>query len=146
LSRPEFLEFSREWLSEAIRQFPDDGVIVAQRAESLLLSQEMAAALPLWNPAVNGARPPRAVAAQILCATAVAQPVEGLCDRDVEVAVSRAFVDWYRRLVAAGARDAIVGLNSRVETLRPILPAAAEVLDGVIASTRQVRTAEAAAP
>jgi hypothetical protein len=48
--------------------------------------------------------------------------------------------------VAAGARDAIVGLNSRVETLRPILPAAAEVLDGVIASTRQVRTAEAAAP
>jgi hypothetical protein len=86
------------------------------------------------------------VAAQILCATAAAQPVEGLCDRDVEVAVSRAFVDWYRRLVAAGARDAIVGLNSRVETLRPILPAAAEVLDGVIASTRQVRTAEAAAP
>ena len=146
LSRPEFLEFSREWLSEAIRQFPDDGVIVAQRAESLLLSHEMAAALSLWNRAVNGARPPRAVAAQILCATAAAQPVEGLCDRDVEVAVSRAFVDWYRRLVAAGARDAIVGLNSRVETLRPILPAAAEVLDGVIASTRQVRTAEAAAP
>jgi glycosyltransferase involved in cell wall biosynthesis/FMN phosphatase YigB (HAD superfamily)/Tfp pilus assembly protein PilF len=146
LSRPEFLEFSREWLSEALRQFPDDGVIVAQRAESLLLSQEMAAALPLWNRAVNGVRPPRAVAAQILCATAAAQPVEGLCNQDEEAAVSRAFVDWYRRLVAAGARDTIVGLNSRVETLRPILPAAAEILDGVIASTRQTQTAEAVAP
>jgi hypothetical protein len=50
--------------------------------------------------------------------------------------VSRAFVDWYRRLVSAGARATIVNLNSRVETLRPVLPSAAGVLDGVIAATK----------
>jgi len=136
LSRPEFLEFARDWTAEAIRQLPDDGIIVAQRAEVLLLSQELASALPLWSRAVNGERPPRAVAAQILCATAASQPVAGLCGQAEEPVVSRAFVDWYRRLVMAGAHDAIVGLNSRVETLRPILPAAAGVLDGVIAATQ----------
>jgi tetratricopeptide (TPR) repeat protein/GT2 family glycosyltransferase len=136
LSRPEFLEFARDWTAEAIRLLPDDGIIVAQRAEVLLLSQELAAALPLWSRAVNGERPPRAVAAQILCGTATAQPVAGLCGHAEEAAVSRAFVDWYRRLVTTGARNAIVGLNSRVEMLRPVLPTAAGVLDGVIAATQ----------
>jgi tetratricopeptide (TPR) repeat protein len=137
LSKPEFLEFARDWTGEAIRQLPDDMVIVAQRAEALLLSQEAAGALPLWDRAVNGERPPRAVAAQILCATAASQPVDGLCGQDEESAVSRAFVGWYRRLAAIGARDAIVGLNSRVEALRPILPSAAGILDGVIAEVRK---------
>ena len=142
LGRPEFLAFAGDWTAEAIRQLPDDGIIVAQRAEVLLLSQQMAAALPLWGRAVHGDRPPRAVAAQILCATAAAQPVAGLCGQAEEPVVSRAFVDWYRRLVTAGAHDAIVSLNSRVETLRPILPAAAGVLDGVIVATMGRLTAQ----
>ncbi len=111
-------------------------MIVAQRAEALLLSQQTTEALPLWSRAVNGQRPPRALAAQIICATAASQPVEKLRDAPEEAAVSRAFVDWYRRLVAAGARDTVVHLNSRVEMLRPVLPLAAGVLDGVIAATR----------
>jgi hypothetical protein len=45
--------------------------------------------------------------------------------------------------VAAGARDAIVSLNSRVETLRPVLPSAAGILDGVNAETRKNTTAVA---
>jgi tetratricopeptide (TPR) repeat protein len=143
LGRPEFLEFARDWTGEAIRQLPDDSIIFAQRAEALLLSQETTAALPLWNRAVNGERPPRAVAAQILCATLTSQTIEGLCDQAEEAAVSRAFVDWYRCLVAAGARDAIVSLNSRVETLRPVLPSAAGILDGVNAETRKNTTAVA---
>jgi tetratricopeptide (TPR) repeat protein len=136
LSQPEFLEFARDWTSEAIRQLPEDGAIVAQRAEALLLSQQPAEALPLWSRAINGERPPRALAAQIICATAASQPVEKLRDAPEEAAVSRAFVDWYRRLVTTGARETIVHLNSRVEMLRPILPSAAGVLDGVLAATR----------
>ncbi len=145
LSRPEFLEFARDWTAEAIRQLPDDGVVVAQRAETLLLSQDSAAALPLWTSAINGERPPRALAAQIICATATAQPAKKLQNAAEEAAVSRAFVDWYRRLVTAGASDTIVHLNTRVEMLRPILPSAAGVLDGVIAATRESRTAGRAA-
>ena len=111
--------------------------IVAQRAEVLLLSQEIVAALPFWNRTINGERPPRAVAAQILCATASSQPVVGLSGRDEEIVVSRAFMDWYRRLVSVGARNTVIGLNSRVEILRPILPAAAGILDGVNEETRK---------
>jgi glycosyltransferase involved in cell wall biosynthesis len=135
LGRPEFLEFARDWTGEAIRQLPEDGVIVAQRAEALLLSQQTTEALPLWSRAINGQRPPRALAAQIICATAASQPMEKLRDAPEEAAVSRAFVDWYRRLVTSGARETIVHLNSRVELLRPILPSAAGVLDGVLAAT-----------
>jgi tetratricopeptide (TPR) repeat protein len=136
LGKPEFLEFARDWTGEALRQLPEDSVIVAQRAEALLLSQQPAEALPLWTRAINGERPPRALAAQIICATAASQPLEKLRDAPEEAAVSRAFVDWYRRLVAAGARDTVVHLNTRVEMLRPVVPLAAGVLDGVIAATR----------
>ena len=135
LTQAAFLKFARDWTAEAIRQMPDDPAILSQRAEALLLSQDAAGALPLWTRAVNGERPARAVAAQILCAAATSQPVAGFCAGDEEPAVSRAFLDWYRRLVTLGARDAIIHLNSRVETLRPVLPSAAGILDGVIAQT-----------
>jgi hypothetical protein len=144
LGKPEFLEFARDWTAEAVRQLSDDGAIVAQRAEALLLSQQSAEALPLWTRAINGDRPPRALAAQIICATAVSQPVDKLRDAPEEAAVSRAFVEWYRRLVAAGAHDTVVRLNSRVEMLRPVLPLAAGILDGVNAETRKNPVAVAA--
>jgi predicted Zn-dependent protease len=144
LGKPEYLEFARDWTSEAVRQLPDDGAIVAQRAEALLLSQQSAEALPLWTRAINGDRPPRALAAQIICAAVASQPVEKLRDAPEEAAVSRAFVEWYRRLVAAGARDTVVHLNSRVEMLRPVLPLAAGILDGVNAETRKNPVAVAA--
>ncbi|HUA69281.1 MAG TPA: glycosyltransferase [Candidatus Saccharimonadales bacterium] len=142
LSKPDFLEFARDWTSEAIRNLPDDGVIVAQRAEVLLLNQDISAALPMWTRAINGQRPPHALAARIICATASSQPVEGPQDQTEETAVSRAFVNWYRRLVTVGARDTVFRLNSQVEILRPILPSAATVLDGVIANMRKSAVAE----
>jgi tetratricopeptide (TPR) repeat protein len=136
LSKPEFLQFAHDWTAEAIRQLPEDTLIASQRAEVLLLSQKTMEALPLWANAINGVRPPRALAAQIICATVTQRPVEKLQVSE-EINVSRAFVDWYRRLVNAGARETILGLNSRVEGLRQILPSAAGVLDGVIAATQQ---------
>jgi len=135
LAKPEFFEFACDWTGEAIRCLPEDGMIVAQRAEALLLGQQPGEALPLWTRAINGGRPPRILAAQIICATAASQPPEKLRNPPEEAAVSRAFVDWYRRLVAVGAHDVVVHLNSRVEMLRPVLPLAAGVLDGVIAAT-----------
>ena len=143
LSKPEYLEFARDWTGEAIRQLPEDRVIVAQRAEALLLSQQTSTALPLWTRAVNGEHPPHAVAAQIICMIMSAQPMNKLQDSREEPAVSRAFVAWYRRLVAMGARDTIMDLNLRVETLRPVLPSAAAILDGVIAATREPQTVRA---
>jgi tetratricopeptide (TPR) repeat protein len=145
LGKPEFLEFARDWTATAIEQLPDDAVIVAQRAEALLLSQNTTEALPLWTRAINGERPPRALAAQIICAMAASHSAEKLRDAPEEAVVSRAFVDWYRRLVGAGARETIIQLNSNVEMLRPILPLAAGILDGVNAETQKKTTAAAAA-
>ncbi|MGO8767049.1 MAG: glycosyltransferase [Limisphaerales bacterium] len=136
LGRKEFLEFALNWTAEAMRQLPGDPLISGQRAEALLLSQNTAEALPLWANAINGARPPAALAAQIICATLARQPAERLQGGE-EMNVSRAFVDWYRRLVNAGARETVVGLNSQVETLRHVLPSAAGVLDGVIAQMKK---------
>jgi GT2 family glycosyltransferase/glycosyltransferase involved in cell wall biosynthesis/Tfp pilus assembly protein PilF len=49
LSRPEFLEFACDWTREAEKQFPDEPRVLAQRAEALLLNQEIQSALPLWR-------------------------------------------------------------------------------------------------
>ncbi len=137
LSQPEYLEFARDWTKEAIRQLPDDLVVVTQRAEALLLSQSPAEARPLWERASNCARPPRAVAAAILCATLEAQPGLQVQNASEEVNVSRAFVDWYRRLVAFQAVDAVVQLNGRVGLLRETLPGAAQVIEHVAAAAHQ---------
>ncbi len=134
LSQPEYLEFARDWTAEAVRQLPNDLAVVAQRAEALMLSRETREARPLWERACNGARPARAVAAAILCATLEAQP--GLSPQNAaeEVNVSRAFVDWYRRLVAFNAVETVVQLNSRVGHLRETLPGAARVIETVTAA------------
>lgn len=145
LSKPDYLKFASDWTAEAIRQLPEDGVIIGQRAEALLLSQDNLAALPLWLRAINGQRPPRALAAQIICGLLTAHPAEKLHNCVEEGAVSHAFVGWYRQLVAVGARDTIVHLNSSVEKLRPILPSAATVLDGVVAAMSVPQMVEAAA-
>jgi tetratricopeptide (TPR) repeat protein len=137
LSQPEYLEFARDWTAEAARQLPDDLAVTAQRAEALLLSQSPAEARPLWERACNGARPPRAVAAAILCATLEARPGLTIRDAGEESSVSQAFLDWYRRLVAFQAVDAVVQLNDRVGLLRETLPGAARVIESVTAAANQ---------
>lgn len=131
LSQPAFLEFARDWTGEAARQLPEEKAVLAQRAEALLLSQELSPARPLWERACNGTRPPQALAAVILCATAAAQPAPPVRDAVEEVAVSRAFLDWYRRLVAFEARDTILQVNQRLDMLVATLPSAARVLESV---------------
>ncbi|HAV61353.1 MAG TPA: hypothetical protein DCY13_03205, partial [Verrucomicrobiales bacterium] len=60
LSDPHFIEFARDWTAEAIKHHPGQHRIVAQRAETLMVTQQFADALPLWRQ-LNGH--PRAVAA-----------------------------------------------------------------------------------
>jgi len=133
LSRPEFLEFATDWTGEAIRHLPDDPVIIDQRAEVLLLRGQIATARPLWERASNGARPPRALAALILCSAADSGTVPPTRDTAEETAVSRAFLEWYQRLLSAGARETVVCLNSRVDAFRASLPTAARLLDSALA-------------
>lgn len=137
LKHPQLLEFACDWTGEAMRHLSDDPVIIAQRAEALLLSQQVATAKPLWEKVCNGARPPRALAAVILCSAVESDSVPGTRSGDEELAASRAFVEWYQRLISAGAKDTIVRLNSRVNSLRNSLPTAASLLDSALAEANK---------
>ncbi len=136
LSRPEFLEFARDWTGEAARYLADDPVIVAQRAEALMLSGDTGAAAALWKQVCNGSRPPRAFAALIVCATAASESVPSTENPAEETAVSRAFLDWYQRLIAAGARQTVLKLNARVAALRESLPTAARMIECAMREAR----------
>jgi tetratricopeptide (TPR) repeat protein len=129
LSKPEFLEFACDWTGEAIRHLPDDAVVIGHRAEALLLSQQAEAAQVFWNRACHGARTPRAIAAAVLCAVVNSAPLPVIRGADEERAVSRAFIEWYQRLVSVRADETILELNSRMETLRESLPTASRLLD-----------------
>lgn len=133
LSRAEFLEFALDWTGEAARMLPDEITLTLQRGEALLLNQQTAEALKVWIVACNHERPARALAAAILCSVVESQPLPRLTNAAEESSVSRAFMDWYRKLVAAGAEPTITRLNARAELLRPTLPTAMKVLDAVLA-------------
>lgn len=144
LSRPEFLEFALDWTGEAVRMLPDEATVTSQRGEALVLSQKTTEALEVWMNACNHGRPARALAAAILCALVESQPQPRLASAAEESAVSRAFVDWYRKLVAAGAAQVVAKLNSHAEALRPTLPTAAKLLDAVLAEAQAEDPAEVA--
>ena len=129
LSQPGFAEFANDWTGEASQAVPDDLVIAAQRAEVLMLRQETGAARPLWKKACNGARPPRALAAWILCSTVEAKEIPSTKDPEEEAATSRAFVQWYQRLIAFGATETLHRVNTNLDAFRESLPTAAQLLN-----------------
>ena len=133
LSRPEFLEFARDWTGEAIRYLADDPAIIAQRAEALLLSEQTENAAALWKLVCNGSRPPRALAALIICAAAESGPMPSAQSPAEETAVSRAFLEWYQRLITVGAQKTVLKLNSRLDALRESLPTAVRLLGSAMA-------------
>lgn len=137
LSQPQFLEFARDWTSEAMRCMADDTGIAAQRAEALLLSQDTAAAAEIWARLCKSERQPRSLAALVICEICEGAAVTPLHGDDDAAASNRAFLNWYKRLVTFGARDVIVRLNERVELLRAVLPEAARIVDSVVAETER---------
>jgi hypothetical protein len=53
-----------------------------------------------------------------------------------EPAVSRAFLEWYRRLIAFGAGATVQNLHDQLAALRQTLPSAAGVIAGVMAQLK----------
>jgi glycosyltransferase involved in cell wall biosynthesis/radical SAM superfamily enzyme YgiQ (UPF0313 family)/Tfp pilus assembly protein PilF len=131
LSQPGLLEVATDWTQVAIAHHPDDVTLSAQRAEALMLSGQLEAALPCWIKA-GDATGARAIAARILCEIVVGADVIAPPPATLSVAVSREFGRWYWQLVEFGAESAVVQLHAHVAELGQVLPDAAEVLRSVI--------------
>jgi glycosyltransferase involved in cell wall biosynthesis/FMN phosphatase YigB (HAD superfamily) len=132
LRRPEFLEFARDWTVEAMRYAAEDLVVVAQRAEALMLGGDTAAAMELWERVWNAGRKPQFLAALILC-QAVESPTTHAPDDAMEPAASRAFIAWYQRLVAMRVNQVVHRLNEQTDKLSRALPTAAKMLEAALA-------------
>jgi GT2 family glycosyltransferase/Tfp pilus assembly protein PilF len=142
LSRPQFLEFACDWSEEAVRHLPEDPQIVLQRAEALLLNQQVETSHALWVKICRDRTEPACLAALILCQLLEdAPPSAELGDMDKE-AVTRAFLHWYRKCVAAGAKSLIVELNQRTGELARVLPEAARILQAVAVEVQSTVPAE----
>ncbi|HEY1716973.1 MAG TPA: glycosyltransferase [Verrucomicrobiae bacterium] len=133
LSKPDFLEFARDWTGEAMRYAAEDFAVAAQRAEVLMLSGDTAAAMELWERIWNSEREPRILAALILCEAVESPTTHAPQDEQEEAAASRAFIGWYRKLLTAKAQQTIVRLNEQTDKLSRALPGAAKILESTMA-------------
>jgi tetratricopeptide (TPR) repeat protein len=132
LSRPELLEFAKEWTAEARRQLPKNRTILARHAEALLLSSDARGALPLWVELAD-AGDASALAARLLCeVTCGVEPVLPAAALD-EAQISRHFLSWYRRLLAANARAVVLRVHAGLPTVQRLLPTVARALTSALA-------------
>ena len=76
-----------------------DPVVMAHRAEALMLSEDVTGALELWEQVWNLAPAPAVLGALILCETVESPTTHAPPEGPGEIAVSRAFIEWYRKLV-----------------------------------------------
>ena len=138
LSRADFLEVARDWTSEAVKHFPADAQILGQRAESLLLDQQTTEARELWRTLWDQQHQPRALAAILVCEIVEGRPITRSDAYEAELGpISRAFIDWYQRCLAMRAQPLITRLNERLDSLRPVLPAAAAMIESALVEAGQ---------
>jgi len=142
LSQPEFLEFACDWTSEGAGALPNDLVLVAQRAEALMLSQNTSAACELWKRVSDIDRQPRIIAALVLCELIAGNVTVSLQGDTEAAACSRSFIEWYRKLVGFRAQETIVQLNGKVGDLRSVLPDAARIIESVMSEAGRAEVAE----
>lgn len=137
LSDPDFMEAAMDWTDSAIRNCPDHGPLVAQRAECLMLAQDAAGALPLWT-ANSLANNPRNQAGGLLCGivTGDLTSAAGALHPSDEASVSREFLEHYRKLVRFGTERTIRTINEGIEEWKPLLPSAAQFLKRMMAEVR----------
>ena len=128
LSRPEYREVAGDWTGEAFQALPDNPVIAAQRAEALTLNGHAAAAAEVWEQIWRSEHDPRTLAALILCEIAAGKTAHAPGPGEDELATSRAFVEWYQKLIAFRAKPLLDTINARLEPLAGPLPSAAEML------------------
>lgn len=137
LSSAEFLEFARDWTSEALKHSPEDATIATQRAEALMLSDDTAAARVFWEKLWNSERKPQTLAALILC-----EVIEGITtnkpeDNKDEIAASRAFIEWYQKLFAARAQKTLTRVMAQMNAIGEALPSAAKILGAAMAEANK---------
>jgi tetratricopeptide (TPR) repeat protein len=137
LSRPDFLEFASDWTGEAARHLPEDSVVITQRAEALMLSEDITAARPLWEKVWQSERQPQALAALVLCEAIAGPATHRPDDNKEEIAASRAFIEWYRKLFAARAQKTLTRLMEQMNSLDGVLPSAAKMLGAAMAEAKQ---------
>jgi predicted Zn-dependent protease len=139
LSRPDYLEFARDWTGEAVKHFPAHTGLLMQRGEALLLTQKPEAALPFWLKA-HSPNSPRQVAALVLCEFLTGDFHRQFAPAE-EAAVSQELVKWYRQLIAVGAHFSVRQLHDRMEQIRQATPGFVRVWE---AATQQAREATVA--
>jgi GT2 family glycosyltransferase/SAM-dependent methyltransferase/Tfp pilus assembly protein PilF len=137
LGRPEFLGFARDWTGEAIRYVSEDSLVRAQRAETLMLSGDTAAAIELWESLWNHERQPRTLAALILCQAIESPTTHAPEEGTDEATVSRAFIAWYQRLITMRSKTAISRLNEQMDKLSRALPTAAQRIGKALSEAQQ---------
>jgi len=133
LAKPEFLEFARDWTGEAFKAVPENPIIAAQRAEALLLNGDPAAAAELWEKIWCSEHEPRTLAALILCEAVEARPLHAPNAGDDEAGTSRAFIEWYQKLIAVRAQPLLGRINGQLAALSRSLPTAAQMLETALA-------------
>ena len=130
LSQPDFYEFAADWTGEASKLHPKNLQIARLRAEALLVNQDTAEALKLWShPQLAEQFTGRA--ALILCEL-VEGGISQTLEPRAETLVSREFMNWYKRLVAAQAVILVERINDRIGVLQGVLPTAAGTLASVL--------------
>ncbi len=135
LSKPDFLEVAADWTAEAERNCPNHRPIQCQRAEALLLSQQVEQSFPYWQKLASGQNFP-AMAALVICGL-LSQNLQASLNPAEEMAISREFVNWYRKLLNYRAQNLVRRINDNIEALVPILPTAAGVVKAALTSARQ---------
>jgi glycosyltransferase involved in cell wall biosynthesis len=141
LARTELLEFARDWTAEAARALPADDVITGHRAEALLLNGDPAAAAELWEKIWTRDGSAQSLAALILCETVAAPTTHAPEEGADEQAASRAFIEWYQKLIAARASALTARLNEQLEKLARALPTAAQMLEAALTESETVAEA-----
>ena len=137
LSDAGFLEFARDWTGEAMRHVPEDLIVLAQRAEALMLSDDTAGARGLWEKLWNRDRKPQALAALVLCEVAEGAEAHKPEDNKTEIAASRSFIEWYQKLLAMRAQKMIVQVNEKISAFNGSLPTAAKILGTAMAEANK---------
>jgi tetratricopeptide (TPR) repeat protein len=135
LSHPEYLAFARDWTSQAVNTFPNNAGLLGQRAEALLLSQDVAQALPLWRRA-QASRSPRQMAAVVICEL-LTDDRQYHFSSDEEPAISQEVLQWYLQCIRMGAHTLVHQLHGRLESIRLVLPAFVHVVEAARRQTRQ---------
>jgi tetratricopeptide (TPR) repeat protein len=133
LSQAEFIGFACDWTGEAIKAMPRNTAIMGQRAEALLLSGDTVVALELWEKTWGADHQPRSLAALILCELIESQTTQAPEEGQDETVTSRAFIEWYQKLIAHRAGGTIDKINEQQDKLARALPTAAQILQAALA-------------